>query len=337
MSGTELKKLRTAAGLTQQELGALANLRQASIANWENGRYIPARNSVRILENALGLNGELFNAFGYIDQLSDDAKAGATLRDLRKARGLTQQQLAQQLGTHAASVAIWEAGGHPRLETLIRLDAILDAGGTLIARFGPPPPYRKRTKRHDTRLDFIVNAYTAEGQTLQSIGDALGITRERVRQILASAGVDNTKRPPRAPTRRAPSSPTDTTPALDAHQTDIATPAKRSTMPDNTTAGAALKALREAHGLTQQQLADHLEMHYTSVSGWEHGRTRPTRRTVQLLETALGLNGQLLTAYAYAGVTPYDQLHADVADLTKRVDELTSTVDALRKAIDNAR
>ena len=101
-------------------------------------------------------------------------------------------------------------------------------------------------------------------------------------------------------------------------------------MPANTT-GAALKALREAHGLTQQQLATQLGTHTSTVSAWEQSRNRPSRDSVLQLETALGLNGQLLTAFAYAGVTPYDQLHADVADLKAEVAELKAAIAKLTR------
>ena len=100
-------------------------------------------------------------------------------------------------------------------------------------------------------------------------------------------------------------------------------------------AGEALKAFRDKAGMTQQQLADHLEMHYTSVSGWEQGRTRPTRRTVLLLEQALGLDGELLREYAYAGATPFDAMRADLDQLAEQTIELAELVVRLQAQVDH--
>lgn len=48
------------------------------------------------------------------------------------------------------------------------------------------------------RESAIVTAYVVTGETLQQIGDAHGISRERVRQILAKFGIDRRNAPKRA-------------------------------------------------------------------------------------------------------------------------------------------
>lgn len=50
----------------------------------------------------------------------------------------------------------------------------------------------------------VIRSMRAEGKTLQQIGDALGISRERVRQVCVSIGATKPQRPVNAPARRAP-------------------------------------------------------------------------------------------------------------------------------------
>ena len=91
-------------------------------------------------------------------------------------------------------------------------------------------------------------------------------------------------------------------------------------------AGEGLKAMREAQGVTQQGLASKLGIHTSTVSAWEQGRNRPSRANVLLLEELLGLDGQLLTEFAYAGVTPFDAMRADLDQLADQVIRLTEHV-----------
>lgn len=52
--------------------------------------------------------------------------------------------------------------------------------------------------------------------------------------------------------------------------------------------GANVKRLREARGLSQENLAFEAEMHRTYVSGIERGRRNPTITIVERLAAALG-------------------------------------------------
>jgi transcriptional regulator with XRE-family HTH domain len=58
--GETLKRLRTEAGLTQAELGELAGMRQGNIANLENGKRLPAWQTVMTLCIALQVNCDEF-------------------------------------------------------------------------------------------------------------------------------------------------------------------------------------------------------------------------------------------------------------------------------------
>ena len=100
-------------------------------------------------------------------------------------------------------------------------------------------------------------------------------------------------------------------------------------------AGAGLRAIRDKAGMTQQQLADHLGVHYTSVASWESGRNRPSRNNVELIEEVFGLDGQLLTEFAYAGVTPFDAMRADLDQLAEQTIQLAELVARLQAQVDH--
>ncbi len=52
--------------------------------------------------------------------------------------------------------------------------------------------------------------------------------------------------------------------------------------------GANVKRLREAKGLSQEELAFDAEMHRTYVSGIERGKRNPTVTVIERLALALG-------------------------------------------------
>ena len=58
---------------------------------------------------------------------------------------------------------------------------------------------------------------------------------------------------------------------------------------DSTGFGARLRALRNAAGMTQQQLADKLEMRATNITRLENGGRSPTWETVIKIADALGV------------------------------------------------
>ena len=91
-------------------------------------------------------------------------------------------------------------------------------------------------------------------------------------------------------------------------------------------AGQGLRTIRVAAGMTQEQVGDLLGVHYMSVGNWEAGRNRPSLKHVQRLEELFGLDGQLLTEFAYAGVTPFDAMRADLDQLAEQVIRLTEHV-----------
>lgn len=60
--------------------------------------------------------------------------------------------------------------------------------------------------------------------------------------------------------------------------------------------GANLKRLRQAKGLSQEELAFEADMHRTYVSGIERGRRNPTVTVLERLAQALGATASELIA-----------------------------------------
>ena len=59
-------------------------------------------------------------------------------------------------------------------------------------------------------------------------------------------------------------------------------------MIDNRTVGKTIAALRQARGMTQQQLADALGIAQQSVARWETGEREPRVSTLRRIAAVLG-------------------------------------------------
>lgn len=114
------------------------------------------------------------------------------------------------------------------------------------------------------------------------------------------------------------------------------------------TAGEVLRRCREAHGLTQADVAAALRVSDGIVSQWEIGRVAPRQNKVMRLDDLLGADGAILAAYGYASelTLPDDALEArlarleqqadkvaglrrDVTALARQVRKLTATIDSV--------
>src|SRR5688572_11890241 len=58
--------------------------------------------------------------------------------------------------------------------------------------------------------------------------------------------------------------------------------------------GASIKAARVKAGLSQQELADRLDVHSVTVSNWERGATKPDEATLERIATQLRTTAQSL-------------------------------------------
>lgn len=64
--------------------------------------------------------------------------------------------------------------------------------------------------------------------------------------------------------------------------------------------GKRVRALREKRGLSQEQLAESAQLHWTYVSGIERGRRNPGLNTLGRLATALDIPLSKLVAHLKA-------------------------------------
>ncbi|WP_216595726.1 DNA-binding transcriptional regulator [Myxosarcina sp. GI1] len=51
--------------------------------------------------------------------------------------------------------------------------------------------------------------------------------------------------------------------------------------------GQLIRELRQVSGLTQEELANSLEVSFSSISRWERGKTKPSSAASKLIETKL--------------------------------------------------
>lgn len=78
--------------------------------------------------------------------------------------------------------------------------------------------------------------------------------------------------------------------------------------------GARIRALREARGLTQEQLASALGVGQRTIGNWERGDTIPRNR-LGMIERFFG-----------------DELHPDVEDPLRSASEIALLTELLRRA-----
>lgn len=129
-----LKRLRKEAHLTQQDVADYFKTSPQSYAQWEKGQRSPSKESLEKLASYFGVSvsylvGEsdtidygAFEEQSTPTQLSDDKTFIERLKELRKQSGLTQQQLADIVGTTQQNIAFWETGRQrPKQPSLIKL------------------------------------------------------------------------------------------------------------------------------------------------------------------------------------------------------------------------
>ena len=85
---------------------------------------------------------------------------GATIKQLREMKALTQAQLADSLGVSAKAVSKWETGGAtPDLDKLVKMSTLF--GVTLDELTGTEPPQHRQPGKKDVHsgllLDMKVN------------------------------------------------------------------------------------------------------------------------------------------------------------------------------------
>lgn len=105
--------------------------------------------------------------------------AGATLKRVRVAAHVTQQELAEMLDVSLSMVSKWERDDHvPRREMAERIDTALKAGGELFVAFG-------YTVNQPDRIEQLEALVTAQGRALEELSARvveMGAELERLRR-----------------------------------------------------------------------------------------------------------------------------------------------------------
>jgi transcriptional regulator with XRE-family HTH domain len=118
--GKQIRQLRESKGLTLRELGKLTHLSHSFIGDIESGRSSPSLNTLQSFSRVFGvsvpdlLQGELPSP--------KQTRLPMRLKELRNARGLSQEDLAISLNLIQQTVGNYETGRtEPNLNTLAKI------------------------------------------------------------------------------------------------------------------------------------------------------------------------------------------------------------------------
>ncbi|MDA0251816.1 MAG: helix-turn-helix transcriptional regulator [Actinomycetota bacterium] len=137
----KLREARLALGLNQVQAAQRVGVDPSVFNSWESRGCRPSVRNLARVAAALGLSVS--------DLYASDSDAVGTLTDLRVKAGLTQRQLAVELGVNQTMVSSWERGLARPTPDQAGLYAVI-AGcdeDTLSAAIDRPPPAKRGAKR----------------------------------------------------------------------------------------------------------------------------------------------------------------------------------------------
>jgi len=274
-----LTMARRAAGLSVTALARSVHVARTTVSMWERGRRGVARHYWPALGAALGLEpGEVAALFvGYPPARMDGVRL-PSLGRVRRAAGLTQQELAELLGVAPTTLSMWESSGVPVPSTLAALiSRILGVPPRWLAAPPPAPPPDARPLRRLRR---------AAGMSQREAAAHLGITVGSLARYEAGE-----RRTPMVVLRRMAGAYQRPVAELLQHGGCTILPLPRGPRWRPQDVPAAITALRLAAGLTKVDLGRLTERSGQAVGAWEAGRTRPSTATCRRLETIFGLPG----------------------------------------------
>ena len=108
--GDKIKRLRTAKGIKQKEMAEdILGIPRSTYSNYENDNRVPDNDSLELIAEKLGLTvNELIS--GENDSNSQKKQSlGERIKKLRKAKGLTQSDLAENINKSLRMVQKYEA------------------------------------------------------------------------------------------------------------------------------------------------------------------------------------------------------------------------------------
>jgi transcriptional regulator with XRE-family HTH domain len=133
--GASLSAVRERAGLSKMEAARRLGVSIDSVRAWECGIWRPSRDRITALARLYGVDAATIEA-GLGQPPDRLVFAPQRLREARRARGWSQQALAERAGVSANSIARWEAmGREPKRETWRR---VADALGARVEDLAEP-------------------------------------------------------------------------------------------------------------------------------------------------------------------------------------------------------
>lgn len=113
-----IARARIDKGMTQAQLAEAIGTDQRKVSEWERGVFdVPAAMLIR-LSKVLGLPVE--------SMLSEKPAKGSPIAEARKAKGLTQVELAKAVGVSQGLISTYEKGAHVPEKTLVRIAEVLN-------------------------------------------------------------------------------------------------------------------------------------------------------------------------------------------------------------------
>jgi transcriptional regulator with XRE-family HTH domain len=154
-----LQEARVARGFSQAQLAQRVGVDPSVINSWETRGGRPSVRNLSRVAVALGLSVS--------DLYSSDSDAVGTLVDLRVQAGLTQRQLAAELGVSQARVSDWERGvGRPTADQAGLYAVIVGCDEeTLSAAIDRPPPAKRDAKRKTAARKVLEDSLNTGGKT----------------------------------------------------------------------------------------------------------------------------------------------------------------------------
>jgi transcriptional regulator with XRE-family HTH domain len=281
-----IRAIRRAKGLTQKALAARAGIAPNTVSMWERGGRCPPRWILEAVAAALGEPVASLDPGCWERRTRaryGDDPAALELRRLRRAAGLTVEQVAATIGTGTSAVRFWETGRGSPDRRYHRVLARLYGVGAI--------PLPKRV------------AARAEGAGLAAVRARAGLSRwEAARRLGVAASTlfaweRRDRRPPAA--------------AIEAlarlYGVDEATVgagvAREGTGPPIVDRGR-LRGARLARGWTQAELSARSGIPVNTIARWETEARAPRRESWQKLTAALGVPIEALAQRPDADVGP---------------------------------
>lgn len=217
------------------------------------------------------------------------------LKRLRIERGLTQQQVGEQLGTSKQAYSYWESGQHtPRFETIKKLANIFGVTTEKITEDYAQPYDESETASLTERL---ISLRKEKGVNQTEIAKGLHISQQAYSQW------ESGSRSPSQKTLEKLAKFFNVSVSYLLGETSIrnfselTTPNEQSHAPSEPTIGERIKSARKEAGLLQEEVAEHFNVSQPAYQAWESGRRNPKKETLQKLADYFNVS------YAYlAGV-----------------------------------